>query len=192
MAEAATAQRKSDEIEKGLSGLQSSGYSDGGTAARVFGTFLTWMNDKTADVFVIATSNDVQALPPELLRKGRFDDVFYVDLPTQQERADIFSIGLRENGRDPKAFNVSQLAVAADQLSGAEIKEAIMDGMFTAFGEGKEVTDTHIVNAISATMPLARTMKEKIDHVRAWAKDHARPATEVAATASRSRRIQAT
>src|SRR5678816_3872924 len=115
-----------DEIDKAFAGSQSSGMTDGGTTARVFGTFLTWLSEKTAPVFVVATANDVSQLPPELLRKGRLDEIFYVDLPSREERSDIFRIHLAKRGREPEEFDLDALVAASPEFSGAEIEEAII------------------------------------------------------------------
>ncbi|HVO29984.1 MAG TPA: AAA family ATPase, partial [bacterium] len=115
-----------DEIDKGLSGIASSGSVDGGVTARVFGAFLTWLQEKTAPVFVVATANRIEALPPELLRKGRFDEIFFVDLPDAAERAQIFDIHLRRRGREPAGFDLAALGELADGFSGAEIEQAVV------------------------------------------------------------------
>lgn len=128
-----------DELEKGFSGTQSSGISDGGTTSRVFGTFLSWMQDKKAPVFVIATSNDVSALPPELMRKGRFDEIFFVDLPAHPERKEIFSIHLRKRGRDIANHDVDLLARKAIGFSGAEIEQVVVSALYTSFMMAPEI-----------------------------------------------------
>jgi AAA+ superfamily predicted ATPase len=166
-----------DEIEKGLSGLGSSGATDGGTTARVFGTFLTWMQEKDTPVFVVATANRIQQLPPELLRKGRFDELFFVDLPGFEDRKDILSIHLKAKDKDPDRFDLEMLAQKAQGFSGAEIEEAIHEGMFTAFDDGTELADEHIATALEETVPLARTMAEDIKQLREWAEVRARPAS---------------
>ncbi len=125
-----------DEIDKAFAGAQGSGASDGGTTARVFGTFLTWLSEKTAPVFVVATANDISQLPPELLRKGRLDEIFFVDLPTEHERAEIFRVHLTRRGRDPRHFELSKLARAAEEFSGAEIEEAVNSALYEAFSGG--------------------------------------------------------
>ncbi len=165
-----------DEIEKGLSGSSSSSSTDGGTSARVLGSMLSWMEEKTAAVFVIATANDVSALPPELLRKGRFDETFFVDLPSEEERQKILEIHINKRGRDPKLFDLVSLAKACDQFSGAEIESAIVAGMFAAFESGQELETSHVGEAIKETVPLAQTAREKISSLRDWAKTRARPA----------------
>jgi SpoVK/Ycf46/Vps4 family AAA+-type ATPase len=166
-----------DEIEKGLSGLSSSGRSDAGTAARVFSSFLVWMQEKSAPVFVIATSNDITKLPPELLRKGRFDEIFFVDLPNFEERQEIFAIHLHKRKRDPDQFNRVRLAKEADGFSGAEIEQVIIDGLYDAFDAGRDLEEEDLVRNIRQTVPLSRTMRERVSALRNWARTHARPAS---------------
>ena len=167
-----------DEIDKGFSGSASSNASDGGTTSRVLGTFLTWMQEKTAPVFVVATANDVSNLPPELLRKGRFDEIFFVDLPSEEDRKEILSIHLSKRGRDPSLFELKQLAMRSKSLTGAEIEAAIVSGMFNAFSDGgRELNSADIEKAIKEMVPLAVTMKEKIEDLRAWAEVRARNAS---------------
>jgi SpoVK/Ycf46/Vps4 family AAA+-type ATPase len=168
-----------DELEKGFSGTQSSGISDGGTTARVFSTFLTWLADKTAPCFVVATANDVSALPPELLRKGRFDEIFFVDLPGESERAEIFEIHLKKRKRDPLLFDLHRLAEAAHGYSGAEIEQAVVSALFDAFDLGRELTTEDILKVVRESIPLSQTMKEKIDILREWSETRARPASSV-------------
>jgi len=165
------------EIEKGFSGIQSSGSVDSGTTARIFATFLTWMQEKTQPVFVIATANNVEDLPPELLRKGRFDEIFFIDLPTEPERAKIFDIHIRLKKRDAGKFDIPALAKAADQFSGAEIEQVILSAMYRAFAEDREFTSQDIAQEIGRTVPLAVTAKEKIQYLRDWARQRARPAS---------------
>ncbi len=167
-----------DEIEKGLAGTPSSARSDAGTAARVFGSFLVWLQEKTAPVFVIATSNDINMLPPELLRKGRFDEIFFVDLPTQTEREEIWGIHLAKRGRDPKQFDLTQLARETEGFSGAEIEQVVIAGLYDAFDDGeRELSEADLRRAIAATVPLSRTMREQVKALRDWARTHARPAS---------------
>jgi AAA+ superfamily predicted ATPase len=163
-----------DEIDKAFAGTQSSGRTDGGTAARVVSTFLTWLNEKTAPVFVMATANDISQLPPELLRKGRLDEIFFVDLPTLEERATIFMIHLTRRKRDAASFDCAQLAAASEGFSGAEIEQAIVSAMYDAFEEGSDVTTPHILTAVTETVPLSKTMVERIDELRGWASGRAR------------------
>lgn len=166
-----------DEIEKGLAGMGSSDMTDGGTTARVVGTLLTWMQEKRAPVFVVATANRVEMLPPELLRKGRFDEIFFVDLPTRRARREILSIHLERKGRDPAKFDLDTLAEISRGYSGAELEEAIREGLFEAFAGGQELGTEHIKAALGATFPLSRTMREPIELLRRWAKERARLAT---------------
>ncbi len=171
-----------DEIEKGLSGTASSNFSDGGTASRVFSNFLSWLNDKTAPVFVIATANDVRQLPPELLRKGRFDEIFFVELPDIKEREEIFGIHIgkpRElhKGRDVSEFDLKELAKLTDGFSGAEIEQVVIAGLFKAFKAKEELSQEHLVQAISETVPLSKTMKEQIDFLNNWVIGRARYAS---------------
>lgn len=166
-----------DEIDKAFSGSQSSGSSDGGTTARVFGTFLTWLSEKTAPVFVVATANDISHLPPELMRKGRLDEIFFVDLPATEERAQVFKIHLAKRGRNPDRFDLKCLAEASKEFSGAEIEEAVISAMYDAFYAEREVTTEDIVTAIQHTVPLAKTMDEQINRLRAWAAGRARNAS---------------
>lgn len=172
-----------DEIEKGLSGVQSSGSTDGGVTSRIFSTILTWMQEKTSPVFVVATANNINLLPPELLRKGRFDEIFFVDLPNQKERENIFSIHLLKKGQDPTKFPMEMLSKKTDGFNGAEIEECIKEAMFAAYVENTEVPELkaiHIMNAINETVPLSTTMKEQIFSLRQWAKTRAKNASLVA------------
>lgn len=159
-----------DEIEKGLSGMTSSGRSDGGTTSRVLGTFLTWMQEKKKPVFVVATANDISGLPPEFLRKGRFDEIFFVDLPLKQDREEIIKILLNKFKRDSNNFDISQIADACEEFSGAEIEEAIKEALFMAFDENKEISTEHIIEAMKKTYPISHTMKEYINYMRRLAK----------------------
>ncbi|MDX2088019.1 MAG: AAA family ATPase [Kofleriaceae bacterium] len=166
-----------DEIEKGLSGVKSSGDTDGGTGARVFGALLTWMQEKTAPVFVVATANSIEHLPPELLRKGRFDEIFFIDLPSAKERAEIFEIHLRRRERDPARFDLAALASTARGFSGAEIEQAIISALYQAFDERTDITQAHIERAITETRPLSMTMAEDVTRLRTWAQSRARLAS---------------
>jgi ATPase family protein associated with various cellular activities (AAA) len=166
-----------DEIDKAFAGAQASGVSDGGTTARVFGTFLTWLSEKTVPVFVVATANDISQLPPELLRKGRLDEIFFVDLPGREERSEIFQIHLHKRGRDSRKFDLAALAEASHHFSGAEIEEAINSALYDAFYDRAEVTTDHVLTAITQTVPLARTMDGQIGQLRSWADGRARNAS---------------
>jgi ATP-dependent 26S proteasome regulatory subunit len=163
-----------DEIEKGLAGMGSSDQTDGGTTARVVGTLLTWMQEKKDPVFVVATANRIDMLPPELLRKGRFDEIFFVDLPTRAVREEILSIHLHKKRRNPKDFALTDLAARSVGFSGAELEEAVREGLYDAFAEGRELRSEHIARALDKTFPLSRTMRDQIDNLRQWAKVRAR------------------
>ncbi len=140
----------------------------------MFSTLLTWLNDKTAPVFVIATANNVKELPPELLRKGRFDEIFFVALPHTDERKEIFEIHLRKKKRDPKDFDLDRLAEVTRGFSGSEIEQAVLDSMYDAFDKDVDINTEIIEKAIGNTIPLSTTMKEKIDGIREWSKTRAR------------------
>lgn len=161
-----------DEIEKGLSGISNGG--DGGTSAKVFGTLLTWMQEKKNEVFVISTANDISALPPELLRKGRFDEIFFVDLPAASEREDIFKIHIEKKERDVDSFDFNMLCKKSVGFSGAEIEEAVNEALFIAYDSGTELKNEHIQQALEKTFPLSRTMESTINDLRSWAKVRAR------------------
>ncbi len=179
-----------DEIEKGFSGTKSSGSTDGGTTARVFGSFLSWMQEKEKPVFVVATANDVSKLPPEFVRKGRFDEMFFVDLPTAEERGLIWEIVIRKYGRKPHELDVVPLAQVTEQFTGAEIDAVFVEGLHAAFAAGREVTRKDIVTAVTDTVPLAQQMDGEIARLRHWAKGRAREAGGSQAPArKRSRRI---
>ena len=166
-----------DEIEKGLAGVQSSSYADAGVTARVFATLNTWMQEKTKPVFVVATANDIAQLPPELLRKGRFDEIFFVDLPAEDERKEIFAIHLSKRNRNPKDFDLDRLAAESEGFSGAEIEQAVISALYAAFEAEREMTTDDLQTALRQTVPLSVTMREDIAMVRRWAKGRARPAS---------------
>ncbi len=166
-----------DEIDKAFAGSQGSGATDGGTTARVFGTFLTWLSEKTAPVFVVSTANDISQLPPELLRKGRLDEIFYVDLPSEEERAEIFRIHLRKRGRDPAKFDLPALVERSKDFSGAEIEEAIISALYDAFYTQQELATEHVREALRQTVPLSKTMDEQINRLRSWSEGRARNAS---------------
>ncbi|XVQ14406.1 AAA family ATPase [Spirillospora sp. CA-255316] len=153
-----------DELEKGFA----TGDLDGGTSQRVFGTLLTWMQEKTAPVFAVATANDVTALPPEALRRGRFDEVFFLDLPTEEERREIIGVHLRKRRRDPGAFDVHHLAQISDGFVGAELEQVVIDAMYAAFAEERDVRTADVTAAIGRTVPLSRSQREVIERLRAW------------------------
>lgn len=166
-----------DEIEKGFAG-SSGGSMDSGVGARVLGTFLTWMQEKKSAVFVYATANDVSALPPELLRKGRFDEIFSVMLPNTTERKEIFDIHIRKRGRSKliSAAEVEDLAHITEGYSGAEIEACINESMFTAFADGKDLDVSYVKQAVKDTVPLSKSMSEKIERMEDWCKSRTRPA----------------
>jgi hypothetical protein len=166
-----------DEIDKAFAGSQASGGTDGGTTARVFGTFLTWLSEKTAPIFVVATANDISQLPPELLRKGRLDEIFFVDLPSEAERHEVFRIHLKKRGRDPENFDLGELVSASRNFSGAEVEEAIISALYDAFSAGEELATPHVLAALRETVPLAKTMDEQISRLRSWADGRARNAS---------------
>lgn len=158
-----------DELEKSLA---SGGSGDGGTSQRVFGTILTWMQEKTKPVFVVATANDVSALPPEMLRRGRFDEIFFLDLPTEAERREILSVHLRKRGRDVRAFDLAHLGRASDGHVGAELEQAVIDAMYRAFSDnGRDITTEDVALAISQLVPLSRSQREVIEDLRAWLRE---------------------
>lgn len=165
-----------DEVEKGLAG-SGGGSNDTGVSARVFGTLLTWLQEKTSPVFVVATANRIESLPPELLRKGRFDEIFFVDLPSEKERSEILRIQIAKRKRDPSKFPIEQLAKVTAQFSGAELEQVVIAGLYDAFADSKELTAEHLLNAAQETPPLAVTMAEDVARLREWAKTRTRPAS---------------
>ncbi len=168
-----------DELEKAFSGTKSSGSTDGGTTARVFGTFLQWMQEKKTAVFVVATANDVSALPPELLRKGRFDENWFVDLPNEKERLEIWNLKVKQFGRDPAKFDLTALAKATAEFTGAEIESLFSDAMFSAFDENKEPDSLLLMQLANQAVPLSRMMATEIKGLRDWSEGKARRATPV-------------
>lgn len=165
-----------DEMDKAFAGSTGSSDSDGGTSSRIFGSFLTWMQEKTSPVFVMATANRVERLPGEFLRKGRFDEIFFVDLPNTEERKEIFRIHLAKRRREIARFDLDQLATVCDGFSGAEIEQALVAAMYEAFAQDREFTQLDIIAAIKSTLPLSKTMTEQVNALRAWAMNRARPA----------------
>jgi ATP-dependent 26S proteasome regulatory subunit len=166
-----------DEIEKGFAGTRSSGATDGGTSARVLGSFISWMQEKQVSVFVVATANDVSQLPPEMLRKGRFDELFFVDLPNEAERQLIWDIQISNYGRHPKDFDTIQLARATEGLTGSEIENVFIEALYQAFDGEKEPTDFSIAQVLTEFVPLSKLMAEQITGLRNWVKGRARAAT---------------
>jgi SpoVK/Ycf46/Vps4 family AAA+-type ATPase len=175
-----------DEIEKGLGGSKSSGQTDGGTTARVFGTFLQWMQEKTAPVFVVATANDITALPPEFQRKGRFDEMWFVDLPDVGERADIWEIQIKKFKRNPKKFATGELAQATDGWTGAEIEALFSESLFNAFDADSEPTTKLLIELSRQVVPLSKSMADQVEGLRNWAKGKARRASTIKAETMQS------
>jgi hypothetical protein len=159
-----------DEIEKSLG---QGGDQDGGTARRVLGSFLTWLQEKKQPVFVFATANDISDLPPELLRKGRFDEIFFVDLPDHTARSHIFALHLAARKQDLSSFDLDLLAAKTYGFSGAEIEQLVVSGLYTALSEGAPLTTDILSEELSSTVPLSETMAEKIEALRSWAKTRA-------------------
>ncbi|MCD6151083.1 MAG: AAA family ATPase, partial [Deltaproteobacteria bacterium] len=165
-----------DELEKAFAGSSGSA-GDSGTSARILGTFLTWMQEKTKPVFIIATGNDISLLPPELMRKGRFDEIFFVDLPSASEREAIFKVHLEKVRPIIRQFNLQQLSAATDKYSGAEIEQIIFDAMFSAFDDDqREFTEEDIIASVKEIIPISRFMKERIEGLRQWAVSRTRKA----------------
>jgi SpoVK/Ycf46/Vps4 family AAA+-type ATPase len=163
-----------DELEKAFS--SAAGDEDGGVSKRIFGTFLSWLQDRKGDVFVVATANDVALLPPEFLRKGRFDEIFFVDLPTEEARRDLFRLHLTKRGKDPAGFALAELAKATEGFSGSEVEQGIVAALTTAFSSGTDLTQDLLRVEIRRTRPLSETMAEKVEALREWARERARSA----------------
>lgn len=163
-----------DELEKGFSGTGSSNMSDGGTTSRVFGSFITWLQEKTAPVFVLATANNVSQMPPELLRKGRFDEIFFVDLPAAMEREEVLRIHLQKRHRNPNDFDIKAIGDAMQNFSGSEVEQVVVSALYDAFEQEKPLTTEHLLQSAFETVPLARTMREEIEAMREWARVRAR------------------
>ncbi len=157
-----------DEIEKAFAG---GGDVDGGVSQRILGTFLSWLQDKKGNVFVVATANDITKLPPELVRKGRFDEIFFVDLPDDSARAEILAIHLKKRKRDVNNFDLIKLAQISKGFSGAELEQLVISALYTAFSESQALTTNHLANEIRQTMPLSRTLSDKLEALRTWSKD---------------------
>ena len=154
-----------DEIEKGIA----TGEGDSGTSRRAVGTFLTWLAEKKAPVFVVATANDIAALPPELIRKGRFDEIFFVDLPERTVRREILAIHAQRRGLDLSAADLDRLVAASDGFSGAELEQAVVSALYNAHATQQQPSAAHVLREIQATRPLSRVMAERIDELRRWA-----------------------
>jgi SpoVK/Ycf46/Vps4 family AAA+-type ATPase len=184
-----------DEIEKAFSGVGSSG--DSGTATRLFGTFLTWMQEKEKFVFVVATANNIDFLPPELMRKGRFDEIFFVDLPTRAERKIIIDIHLKKRLTHPDVIGklklddsfIDPLVERTEGFTGAEIEQVVISGLFEAFSENRAITIDDFITAIENTVPLVVTQSEKIRAIREWANVRAVSATSINHKASNGQAV---
>jgi hypothetical protein len=167
-----------DEVEKMLGGAGGPQGADGGVSSDRLGQFLTWMQEKRSEVYVICTANDVSGLPPELLRKGRFDDIWFVDVPTQRERVEVVNAALGEFGRDASTIDASEVARACAGFVGAEIASLVPSAMLSAFADNaRPITTADLIDAARLVVPLTKTAGEKIDKLRAWAKGRARPAS---------------
>jgi SpoVK/Ycf46/Vps4 family AAA+-type ATPase len=162
-----------DELEKAFA---SGGGEDGGVSQRILGSFLTWMQDGTGDVFVVATANDISRLPAEFLRKGRFDEIFFVDLPDLATRAEIFRIHLQNRGKDSSLFDLETLGAATGGFSGSEIEVVVVSSLYSAFSETGALTTESLLKEAAGTVPLSVSRAEHIDELRAWARERARPA----------------
>jgi SpoVK/Ycf46/Vps4 family AAA+-type ATPase len=180
-----------DEIEKGFSGSRSSASTDGGTSARVFGGFISWMQEKAAPVFVVATANDVSQLPPELLRKGRFDELFFVDLPDDDDRSAIWRIHIGKRRRDAAGFDVQALVKLSEGFTGAEIEQVVVDALYDAYDAGRDLDTAGVIAAVQRTVPLSVTMSEQVGALRQWARNRARPAAGERRSPKAARRIAA-
>ncbi|MEL6855953.1 MAG: AAA family ATPase, partial [Cyanobacteria bacterium J06607_13] len=156
-----------DEIEKSMG--QGNSDTDGGLSSRLFGSFLTWLQEKSEEVFVVATANDLSKLPPELLRKGRFDEIFFVDLPDATERATIFQIQMTRHKQDPRRFDLARLVLASDGFSGAEIEQVIVTALYHALHEVCPIDTDLIEQTIKSTMPLSVSRREDLQRLRAIA-----------------------
>ena len=161
-----------DEIEKGLA----TGDSDNGTSRRVLGTFLTWLAEQGGGVFVVATANEVQRLPPELVRKGRFDELFFVDLPDPATREEILEIHIKKREMEPKSFDIRKLAHATEGFSGAELEQGVVAAWYTAHADGNALGTGHLLAEFLRTRPLSVVMAERVATLRAWADGRCVPA----------------
>jgi len=159
-----------DEIEMGVS---AHGTDAGGAQGRIFAFFLTWMQEKTRGLFVAATANRIDLLPAEMIRKGRFDEVFFVDLPNDEERLEICRIHLERRGLDPGALGLDRLKQFTRGWTGAEIEQLVVSALTTARLDARELTGDDLLNQTAKIVPLSKTMKEQVEHIRNWALDRA-------------------
>ncbi|MFC1791645.1 AAA family ATPase [Gemmatimonadota bacterium] len=157
-----------DELEKAFA---VGGTEDGGVSQRILGSFLSWMQDRKTEVFIVATANDIERLPPEFLRKGRFDEIFFVDLPDADTRGEIFRIHLASRGQDPAAYDLDLLARESEGFTGSEIEEVVVSGLYSAFSEGEPLTSQGLLREARGTVPLSVTMAEKVAALRSWAQE---------------------
>ena len=160
-----------------MSGMSAGGMSDAGTTARVFSTLLTWLQEKKNPVFVVATANKIDLLPPELLRKGRFDDVFFIDLPSAEERQEVLKIHIAKRNRNPELFDVQALANDTNGFSGAELEQVVISGLHKAFAQNRELSNDDLKASAQEMVPLAITMNEDIETTLTWAGRRTRPAS---------------
>jgi len=167
-----------DELDKAFSQTGNQGDASHAALTRVFATFITWLQEKRSPVFVVATANDVTHLPPELLRTGRFDEIFFVDLPSIREREESLGIHLEAHGRSPGAFALDQLASATEQMSGAELEQVVVAGLYRAFRQERSLTQADLAHAAESLIPLAITCEAAIKVLRDWAPTRARPASD--------------
>jgi SpoVK/Ycf46/Vps4 family AAA+-type ATPase len=157
-----------DEIESGISDKHSDSAS-----SRILGYFLTWMQEHTSEIFIAATANRIDLLPAELLRRGRFDQIFFIDLPTRIEREEIFSIHLASKGNDVSKFNIPQLAQITKGWSGSEIEQVIISAMYEAFNKNQRLVEDDLFTIFGSSVPLSTTMEEQIKKIRSWAHNRA-------------------
>jgi ATP-dependent 26S proteasome regulatory subunit len=179
-----------DEIDKGLAGASGSGSGDSGVTRRVFGSIISWMQERRRPVFLVATANQVQSLPPELLRKGRFDEIFAIDLPSLSERIEILKIHIAKRNRKPSDFALDELAIRLDNFTGSEIESVIVEAMFDAFDSSKPLDSIFIKDVILSTVPLAVAAKEQINAIRSWADTRARQASTKETKKTEGRKVQ--
>jgi SpoVK/Ycf46/Vps4 family AAA+-type ATPase len=165
-----------DEIEKAFASAGSNGDADAGLSQRLLATLLNWMQERQGGVFLVATSNNITSLPPEMLRKGRFDEIFFVDLPSAEVRSALFAMHLKKRERDPPGFDLGKLAAASEGFSGAEIEQAIVAALYTAFAQKQQLTTEILLAEIRSTQPLSVTRAEDVQAIRDWAKARAVPA----------------